>query len=395
MLINFLFQNLIFLLNCRSRDCCFNLTLTMSLFQYLGSFASFFKVRYLQDKAVVDNAIFRLHYRFTTAFFFAACVLITAFDLFGKPIECISDTAFRGGSNILNTFCWINHTFTVPMAPEQLIGDDVAYPGVGPGESLVYDERVVHSYYQWVPFVLFLQGMLFYLPHWFWKQFEDGKIRKLTEGYRGVNLRSNEECKRHCNVLASYLEKTLRTSGCLAFVYVVCELLNAVNAVGNIFFIDFFLGGAFFTYGLRVFHLIDMDQVQRNDPMIQIFPRMTKCTFYKFGYSGTVETHDALCLLSVNIFNEKIYIFAWFWLIVLSALSVLVICYRLVMIASPFVRLFVMQRQAPTIERDTAADIVHSVHFGDYFVLHQLGKNLDGFIFKELLDDMVQRVSSE
>lgn len=366
----------------------------MSPFQYLGSLASFFKVRHLQEKAVVDNAIFRLHYRFTTAFFFAACVLITAFDLFGKPIECISDTAFRGGSNILNIFCWINHTFTIPMASNQLIGDDVAYPGVGPDESVAYDERVVHSYYQWVPFVLFFQGILFYLPHWIWKQYEGDKIRKLTEGHRGINMKSNEECKDYCNVLALYLEKTLSTHGSLAFVYVACELLNAVNAVGNIFFIDYFLGGAFFSYGLRVLQLIDMDQMQRNDHMIQVFPRMTKCTFFKYGYSGTVESHDALCLLSVNIFNEKIYTFAWFWLIVLSVLSVLVICYRLIMIASPFVRLFVIQRQAPTIERNPAADVVHSVSFGDYFVLHQLGKNLNGFIFKELLDDMVHRVST-
>ena len=47
--------------------------------------------------------------------------------------------------------------------------------------------------------------------------------------------------------------------------------------------------------------------------MIYIFPRMTKCTFHKFGASGEVEKHDALCILPLNIVNEKIYIFIWFW----------------------------------------------------------------------------------
>ena len=47
--------------------------------------------------------------------------------------------------------------------------------------------------------------------------------------------------------------------------------------------------------------------------MIYIFPRMTKCTFHKFGASGEVEKHDALCILPLNIVNEKIYIFLWFW----------------------------------------------------------------------------------
>ena len=35
--------------------------------------------------------------------------------------------------------------------------------------------------------------------------------------------------------------------------------------------------------------------------MIYIFPRMTKCTFHKFGTSGEVEKHDALCILPLNI----------------------------------------------------------------------------------------------
>lgn len=49
-----------------------------------------------------------------------------------------------------------------------------------------------------------------------------------------------------------------------------------------------------------------MEQTQRYDPMIYIFPRMTKCTFHKFGPSGTLEKHDAFCLLPLNILNEKV-----------------------------------------------------------------------------------------
>ena len=44
-----------------------------------------------------------------------------------------------------------------------------------------------------------------------------------------------------------------------------------------------------------------MFQEDRLDPMIYIFPRMTKCTFHKFGTSGEVEKHDALCILPLNI----------------------------------------------------------------------------------------------
>ena len=55
--------------------------------------------------------------------------------------------------------------------------------------------------------------------------------------------------------------------------------------------------------------------------MIYIFPRMTKCTFHKFGASGEVEKHDALCILPLNIVNEKIYIFLWFWSVEVHSFS--------------------------------------------------------------------------
>ena len=58
------------------------------------------------------------------------------------------------------------------------------------------------------------------------------------------------------------------------------------------------------------------------------FLRLTKCTFHKFGTSGELEKHDALCILPLNIFNEKIYIFLWFWMLGLSALTSIVVVYR-------------------------------------------------------------------
>ena len=48
-------------------------------------------------------------------------------------------------------------------------------------------------------------------------------------------------------------------------------------------------------------HNLIIFQEDRLDPMIYIFPRMTKCTFHKFGTSGEVEKHDALCILPLNI----------------------------------------------------------------------------------------------
>ena len=124
--------------------------------------------------------------------------------------------------------------------------------------------------------------------------------------------------------------------------------------------------------------------------MIYVFPRMTKCTFHRYGPSGTIQQHDALCVLAWNIFNEKIYIFLWFWLIILALLSALALAYRLVIVASPAVRLFVIRRVAsPSLA--SAETVIRRLPFGDYFLIHLLGKNLEGFLFNGLMDDLAQR----
>lgn len=60
---------------------------------------------------------------------------------------------------------------------------------------------------------------------------------------------------------------------------------------GQMFLMNKFFDGEFMTFGLDVIKHMEADQEDRMDPMIYIFPRMTKCTFYKYGVSGEVERH--------------------------------------------------------------------------------------------------------
>lgn len=50
----------------------------------------------------------------------------------------------------------------------------------------------------------------------------------------------------------------------------------------------------------------------------RIFPKITKCSFQTYGASGTIQTHDGLCVLPINVLNEKIVLFLWIWLAVLG-----------------------------------------------------------------------------
>jgi len=78
--------------------------------------------------------------------------IIFIFAIAGDPISCINDGSIP--MHVINTFCWITYTFTIPGQQHRQIGTDVASPGLG---NEYGQEKRYHSYYQWVPFVLFFQ----------------------------------------------------------------------------------------------------------------------------------------------------------------------------------------------------------------------------------------------
>ena len=185
-------------------------------------------------------------------------------------------------------------------------------------------------------------------------------------------------------------------------IFIVCHTIHIklylviiLFLLGQMFLLDRFFEGAFFTFGLEVIAFAERDQEDRLDPLIYIFPRMTKCTFHKFGVSGEVEKHDALCILPLNIVNEKIYIFLWFWFIILGGLSALVIVYRFVIVVSPKMRAYLLYIRFRLIKREVINTIVKKSKMGDWFLFYMLGQNVDSIIFKEVMHELARRLGHQ
>ena len=115
----------------------------------------------------------------------------------------------------------------------------------------------------------------------------------------------------------------------------VIDMLYLINLGFNIYFINVFLGFEFTTFGIDVVRFINEDFEYRTDPMTKVFPRVTKCSFYTYGASGTIENHDAMCVLPINIVNEKIYVFIWFWLLFLCGVSLMDMVYQVFIVFNP------------------------------------------------------------
>lgn len=334
-----------------------------------------------------DCSVFRLHYRVTVMVLLAFTFIVTSRQYIGAAIMCVHTEEIP--KEVLNTYCWIHPTYTLSSAHWKRVGVDVPHPGVDKTRDEKDKKHV--KYYQWVGFLLFFQSILFYIPRWLWKNWEAGKIHALMMDL-DIGVVQDVEKRQKKRLLLDYLSDNLKHHNWWAYRYFFCEFLALINVIGQMFLMDRFFDGAFLTFGLEVIAFAEQDQEDRLDPLIYVFPRMTKCTFHKFGTSGEVEKHDALCLLPLNIVNEKVYIFLWFWFILLAMLSTLVILYRLIIIISPKMRAYLLYIRFRLIRREVINTIVKKSYVGDWFLFYMLGQNVDSMIFKEVMHELARKL---
>lgn len=353
-----------------------------------------------------DNIIFRLHYRTTFSILLVACIMVSSYsyiDSSDSAIQCMMDKGTGIRPEIINRYCWIMSTFTLPKHFKGNLGEDFIHYGVGPHKN--DDERIYHAYYQWVPLMLALQAVMFYAPHWIWKAVEGGRMKNII---KGLNLAIDDDSIRKDTVkrLADYMKvrmQYLRDHQMWAAKFFFCESLNFVNVVAQIFITDKFLGGEFLKYGTEVLNFPDMAPEDRVDPMSRIFPRMTKCIFHKFGGSGTIQRFDAMCVLGMNIVNEKIYIFLWFWFIILAILTGGNLLLRIVQLFSSklrnrMVKLENMGYLDQNVGREQAEAVVSTLSYSDWLILYYLAQSMDktnfGALISQLADDLPEYPSS-
>lgn len=155
-----------------------------------------------------------------------------------------------------------------------------------------------------------------------------GRIKALVEGLRMYALSKHNEKKAEMRLSGNFVVpsmdtfkgrihlisndfyKHIRINKRFARGLIFCEFLNLANLLLQIHWTNQFLAGQFYTLGLE---FMKDDFRGKMDVLDVIFPKMTKCAFYKYGQSGSIQKHDALCVMALNIIHEKIYVVLWFW----------------------------------------------------------------------------------
>jgi len=357
-------------------------------------------------KIWIDNSVMRLHAKLSVLILFTGCMLTSLGQFFGKPIDCIVSGA-KVPKGVMNTYCWIHSTFSLPKNISMDVGSQNAiygqqgvgaYTGTYESDTGVYENK----YYQWVCFTLLFQGILFLIPYQLWKRWEGGKVASIIPGSITHNV-SDKRMPTFATPAKLVPKKTIQVAVASMKDYFIrdntyiehryylhkfalCEFLNFLNVLLQIYFLNFFLGGVFTTYGSDVIAMSQEDPDKRNDPMDRVFPKVAKCTYRYYGGSGTIQNADGQCILSLNIISEKIYIVVWFWFISLAIVSAGQLVWRLLTLCSRRVReQFLRGKSFLLTKNSEVTTVCNNITLGDWFILILISENIDTRIFSELI----------
>jgi hypothetical protein len=286
-----------------------------------------------------DDFSDRLNHRFTVAVLVIFAIVVSTKQYVGEPINCWVPAHFTGNhESYTNNYCWIRNTYYLPF--EEYI----------PKEH-EDDKRHMIPYYQWMPMILLVQALLFYMPVMIWRTLngrsgidvnnivESGETfqntelaesREKTLNYmtKQMNryLTSQREYRSGCTVsLKHFLSRTCclccgrRHGNYLVVLYIFSKLVFIANVIGQLFVLNMFLGHDFNLYGIDVMRSLAAGEDWTASPR---FPRVTMCDF-KVRRLGNVQRYTVQCVLPINLFNEKIYLFLWFWMVFVALLTLL------------------------------------------------------------------------
>jgi len=253
----------------------------------------------------------------TSSLLIITSLLMTSFQVFGTPIRCQGSNEMA--SEFIQEYCWVTSTFST------LSKYEAAYPGIGPSnkEKLIY-----HNYYQFMPVVLLFLAGVCMTPHIIWRYLEGGLLLKLVptkDNKVDVDILSWVKAKSYGKNMANYFGRNLNSRQHIRYGWfnLVAEVICLLSVLCVIVILQYIFKTFLQYFPLFVFH--HFVAPLPISPEERLFPTQAKCTIHNFGPSGTIQTQDALCILTVNLINQKVFLVIWVWLVLLLIASFLLL----------------------------------------------------------------------
>jgi hypothetical protein len=275
----------------------------------------------------------------------------------GKSVQCWLPAQFKKGwEEYAEDYCFVENTYWLPFN-ERI-----------PTNTTMRDERML-NYYQWVPFVLALMAAMFYLPHLLWRSlnFLSGlSVRSVVSMAAASTDKQSGDRKDVVGLVAGHMREAMRVQTALSgsgnplswvlscgmtkgwyiiFVYIIIKLLFLLNIVAQFYILLSFLGPNHEHWGFGI--LSDLATETRQWEDSGHFPRVTLCDF-EVRVLGNVQRFTAQCVLMINMFNEKIFLFLWWWFVMLGVVTTASLLYWILFNFIPYYRTTFVRKMLET-----------------------------------------------
>ena len=192
----------------------------------------------------------------------------------------------------------------------------------------MYSLAFISDYYQWIPFIVAAQSIFFYLPRVLWNYFRFQLTGYDLDAYFHCQNAKLAYTEKDTDPLAEMIENILtnfnrqsklrKRKCCLCcrsdwiWKYIFIKFLYLVNGVYQLGCIHYVLGfgKSMINFSLFIKNFIENYEIWDGGVY---FPRVAYCLVKFANVLGFKIRHVAECVLTVNIINEKFYMFFWVW----------------------------------------------------------------------------------
>lgn len=168
-------------------------------------------------------------------------------------------------------------------------------------------------------------------------------------------------------------------------------LPHSLSQVLNMYILNALFGQFWLRYLPAIVSLLTTGGSSFSELAWEIFPITAKCLYSDYGPSGSTQTHDLLCLLTLNVINEKVFAFLYIWYVFLLFMSGGNLLWRSLILLSSSLRLKMIQSSTKWTEPLSVRElkkVFPKDNIGDWFIIYLLGQNLNRFVFRDILNEI-------
>ncbi|UJR35920.1 hypothetical protein I4U23_028662 [Adineta vaga] len=268
-----------------------------------------------------DDFVDRLSRHYSVLIFSIFVLIVSSVQFVGKPISCFTPASFTDAHIIYADFvCWISDTYFVSI--------DAEIPEIDHTETRQGSHII--RFYQYVPFILMLQTFGFFFPGYCWRngstrfgislQKHLDQLRMSRRSFAESPIYRRQLIRNVATRLDQYFRRHPRKQFAkLTVFYILIKFIYLINILIQLISLHCLMNFNFDIKQLLERFLIYSDTIRHASVQ---FPTNVLCDFIVRFLGKNKHRHTVQCVLPINVFNEKIFIFSYLWLILLFICTV-------------------------------------------------------------------------